>query len=52
MIRTIQLLRERKVSRLLGPNCPGIIKSGECKMGIMPGDIHRKGCIGITSRLV
>lgn len=50
MLEVKQVMKNSKTSHLIGPNCPGIITSDECKIGIMPGYIHRKGPIGIVSR--
>ncbi len=50
MLEVSQVMRHSRTSRLIGPNCPGLITPGECKIGIMPGYIHRKGSIGIVSR--
>uniref|UniRef100_A0A0A9WFL3 Succinate--CoA ligase [ADP/GDP-forming] subunit alpha, mitochondrial n=1 Tax=Lygus hesperus TaxID=30085 RepID=A0A0A9WFL3_LYGHE len=50
MAQVKYVLSNQKTSRLIGPNCPGIIKPNECKMGIMPAYIHRPGKIGIVSR--
>lgn len=50
MLEVSRVMRNSKTSRLIGPNCPGVITPNECKIGIMPGYIHSRGHIGLISR--
>ncbi len=50
MVRAVDYCRKKEAVRIIGPNCPGVITAGECKIGIMPGYIHKRGKVGVISR--
>ena len=50
MAKAMRFLKDKPNSRVIGPNCPGVISPGQCKIGIMPGHIHKAGTVGLISR--